>query len=191
MTRPRPRVVFAVAAWLVAVVLAAISLVLLALGSPGLASDRAPGWLIAVLYLTNVALPTVGALITVRRPGNPIGPILLVAGISVFAWFGASAYATYALALRPDLPGGLIALWIAGWAPFPYADALLTFVPLLYPDGRFLSPRWRLLGWLVGAVAIGQSVGVAFGRPVLQFQPGFFGDASAGFGGGSFALAAL
>jgi hypothetical protein len=173
MTWPRPRVVFALAAWLAAVALAVISLVLLALGSSGLASQDSPRWLMAALYLTNVALPTVGALITVRRPGNPIGPILLVAGLSVFAWFSSSAYATYALAIRPDLPGGLIAVWVAEWAPFPYADALLVFVPLLYPDGRFLSRRWRLVGWLVGALAIAQFVGVAFGRPVLQVQPGF------------------
>ena len=173
MSRPRPRVLFAVAVWLAAVGLAVISLVLLALGSLGLASQDSPRWLMAALYLTNVALPTVGALVTVRRPENPIGPILLVAGLSVFAWFSASAYATYALAIRPDLPGGVIALWLAGWAPFPYADALLVFVPLLYPDGRFLSRRWRLIGWSVGALVIAQFVGVAFGRTVLQFQPGF------------------
>jgi hypothetical protein len=117
-------------------------------------------------------MPTVGALVTVRRPGNPIGPILLVAGLSVFAWFSSSAYATYALVIRPDLPGGVIAIWLAGWAPLPYADALLNFVPLLYPDGRFLARRWRFFGWLVGALLIAQLVGVAFGRPVLQFQPG-------------------
>ena len=168
MTRPRARVVFAVAAWLVAVVLAAISLVLLALGSSGLASEDSPRWLVAALYLANLSLPTVGALVTVRRPGNPIGPILLVAGVSLFAWLSSSAYATYALAIRPDLPGGVIALWLSGWAPFPFAYALLNFVPLLYPNGRFLSRRWRVIGLLVSALWIAQSVGVAFGRPVLQ-----------------------
>jgi len=169
----QPRVVFAVTAWLAAVALAVIALVLLALGSLGLASQDSPRWLMGLMYLTNLALPTVGALITIRRPGNPIGPILLVAGVSAFAWFCSSAYATYALAIRPDLPGGVIALWFAGWTPFPYGDALLWFVPLLYPDGRFLSRRWRLMGWSIGALATIQLVGVAFGRPVLQFQPGF------------------
>jgi hypothetical protein len=173
MRRLGARLLLALGAWAVAVVLAAISLVLLALGSSGLASEDSPRWLVAVLYLVNLPLPTVGALVTMRRPGNPIGPFLLVAGVSVFAWFSSSAYATYALAIRPDLPGGLIALWVAGWAPFPYADALLVFVPLLYPDGRFLSRRWRPIGWSVGALVIAQFVGVAFGRPVLQFQPGF------------------
>ena len=167
MRWPRLRVILAVAAWLAALVLAVMSLVLLALGSLGLASEDSPRWLVAALYLANVPLPTVGALVTVRRPGNLIGPILLVAGLSVFAWFSSSAYATYALVIRPDLPGGVIAVWFAGWLPFPYAYALLNFVPLLYPDGRFLSRRWSLIGWLVGALGVAQSVGVAFGRPVL------------------------
>ncbi len=168
MSWPRPRVLFAVAAWLAAVALAVISLVLLALGSSGIASEDAPRWLLAAVYLAYVALPTVGALVTVRRPGNPIGPILLIAGLSVFAWFSSSAYAIYALVLKPELGGGVIASWFSGWVPFPYAYALLVFVPLLYPDGRFLSRRWRLIGWLVGAWAIAQFVAAAFGRPVLQ-----------------------
>jgi hypothetical protein len=168
MRRPQLRTLFAIAAWLAALVLAVVSLVLLALGSSGIASDNSPRWLVAMLYLANLSLPTVGALVTVRRPGNPIGPLLLVAGLSVFAWVSSSGYATYALAIRPDLPGGVIALWLSGWTPLPYAYALLDFVPLLYPDGRFLSQRWRVIGWLVGALWVVQSVGVAFGRPVLQ-----------------------
>jgi hypothetical protein len=106
--------------------------------------------------------------VTLRRPGNLIGPILLVAGVSLFLWFSSSAYATYALVIRPDLPGGVFAIWVAGWAPFPYALALLDFVPLIYPNGRFLSRRWRVFGWIVGAFGIAQFVGVGFGRPVLQ-----------------------
>jgi hypothetical protein len=168
MTLPRPRVLIALAAWLAAVVLAAVSLVLLALGSSGIAGEDAPRWLMAAVYVTYVLLPTVGTLITVRRPGNPIGPLLLVAGLSAFAWFSTSAYAKYALVIRPDLPGGVTALWLSGWAPFAYGFLLLVFVPLLYPDGRFLSPRWRLIGWLVGALWLAQVVGAAFGRPVLQ-----------------------
>jgi hypothetical protein len=168
MRRPQLRTLFAIAAWLAALVLAVVSLVLLALGSSGIASDNSPRWLVAMLYLANLSLPTVGALVTLRRPGNPIGPLLLVAGLSVFAWVSSSGYATYALAIRPDLPGGVIALWLSGWTPLSYAFALLAFVPLLYPDGRFLSQRWRVIGWLAGALVVVQSVGVAFGRPVLQ-----------------------
>jgi hypothetical protein len=170
---PGLRVLFAVAAWLAAVVLAAFSLVLLALGSTVFGLENSPGWLMAALYLASVSLPTVGALVTIRRPGNLIGPILLAAGVSLFLWFSSSAYATYALVVRPDLPGGVFAIWLAGWAPFPYALALLDFIPLLYPDGRFLSRRWNLFALLVGAVGVAQFVGVGFGRPVLQSGTSF------------------
>jgi hypothetical protein len=168
MTRAPRRVLLAFAAWLVAVMLAVNSLVLLALGSTGFGLDSSRAWLMAVLYLAYLSLPTVGALVTARRPGNLIGPILLVAGVSLFLWFSSAAYATYALVIRPDVPGGVVAIWIAGWAPFAYALALLDFVPLLYPDGRYLSGRWRLIGWIVAAVGIAQFIGVGFGRPILQ-----------------------
>ena len=162
------RVLLAGAVWIASVALAVISLLLLALGSSGIVGGGSPGWLVAAVYLAYVLLPTVGALVTVRRPENPIGPLLLVAGLSVFAWYSASAYATYTLVIRPDLPGGVIGLWLSGWAPFGYAYMLLVFVPLLYPDGHFLSRRWRLIAWLVGALWIAQFVGAAFGRQVLQ-----------------------
>jgi hypothetical protein len=127
---------------------------------------------VAAVYLAYVPLPTVGLLVTLRRPGNPIGPLLLVAALSVFGWFSASAYAAYALVIRPDMPGGAIALWLSGWAPFGYVYMLLVFVPLIYPDGRFLSRRWHLIGWLVGVLWIAQFVGAAFGRSVLQLGSG-------------------
>jgi hypothetical protein len=166
------RVLLALGAWIASVTLAAISLVLLALGSLGIAGEGSPRWLVAAVYLAYVPLPTVGALVTARRPGNSIGPLLLVASLSVFAWFSASAYATYALVIRPDLPGGTFALWLSGWSPFGYAYMLLVFVPLLYPNGQLLSRRWRLIGWLAGVLWIAQFVGAAFGRSVLQLGYG-------------------
>jgi hypothetical protein len=169
MTLPRPRALLVAAAWLVAVGLAAISLVLLALGSslwPLGSADAPPAWLMAAVYLVYVPLPTIGALVTLRRPGSPIGPILLVAGLSDFAWFSSSAYALFAVG-RPDLPGRVIAGWIATWVFVPDILALLVFLPLLFPDGRFLSRRWRAAGWLAGVVGTCQLAALALGRPAL------------------------
>ena len=126
----------------------------------------------AALYLAYVPLPTIGAVITVRRPENVIGPLLLIAGVSVFAWFSTLAYATYALVIRPDLSGGVIAIWLQAWVSFPYVYVLLVFLPLLFPDGRFVSRRWRLLGWFVGALFVAQSLAAAFGRPVIVTNVG-------------------
>jgi hypothetical protein len=165
--RPRPRVLLVAASWLAAVALAAVSLVLLALGSSGFPPDPPPAWLAAAMYLFYLPLPTVGALLTVRRPENPIGPMLLVAGLSAFLWFGSAAYAVFAVE-RPDLPGRVIAGWIATWVFEPYFLALLVFVPLLFPDGRFLSRRWRAIGWLAAVVGACQLAAQAFVRPVLM-----------------------
>jgi hypothetical protein len=145
----------AVAAWLAAVALAVASLVLLALGSSGIFGQNAPPWIMAAVYLWYVPLPTVGALVTIRRPGNPIGPLLLAAGISVFAWYSSSAYATYALVIRPDLPGGVIALWVSDGSPlgtstrFSCSCRCSTRTAGCSRDAGFLlGGSWAPCGWL-------------------------------------------
>ena len=47
--------------------------------------------------------------------------------------------------------------WVSAWALPVALGLLLTFLPLLFPDGRPPSPRWRPVGWL-GAGAIALSV---------------------------------
>src|SRR5215204_52194 len=46
------------------------------------------------------------------------------------------------------LPGARSALWITYWLYIP-AVSLISFVFLLFPDGRLPSPRWRPVAWLV------------------------------------------
>jgi hypothetical protein len=170
MMRPRARTLLAAAAWVAAIGLAAMSFVLLALGSSAFVSpasvDPPPWWLEAAVLLAYLPLPTVGALVTSRRPGNPIGPILLVAGLLVFAYFSSESYALLA-GRRADLPGRVIAGWLATWIEQPNVVLVLTFLPLLFPDGRFLSRRWRVVGWVAGVLAACQLVAQALGRPAL------------------------
>jgi hypothetical protein len=55
----------------------------------------------------------------------------------------------YTLQTAPDaLPGGPLAIWVNYWAWPLGAGLLLTFVPLLFPDGRLPSRRWRPVAWL-------------------------------------------
>src|SRR5215217_9723782 len=45
-------------------------------------------------------------------------------------------------------PGGGLAVWVSHWAWAPGLGLALTFVPLLFPDGRLPSRRWRPVAWL-------------------------------------------
>ncbi len=138
----------------------------LAVGSLILAllNGRSPGeilvdeGIIGIAILT-VAFSIVGALIASNRPENPIGWIFLAAaffqGLANFGY----EYATYALLTRPGvLPLGALASWIGNWIWAPGLGLILVFLPLLFPDGRPPSRRWRWVGWLgglsVGTIAV-------------------------------------
>jgi hypothetical protein len=106
----------------------------------------------------------VGALIVAHRPGNTIGWIF--SAIALLAITGALAqeYANYAF---PTLPGAVLAAWYASWTWFPTLGLALVFTPLLFPDGRLASPRWRPVAWLAGAVTAAITALTAL-QPTLQ-----------------------
>ena len=106
---------------------------------------------------------TAGAIISSRLPGNAVGWIFLAIGLLLGLLFAASAYAELAIDL--DLPGGWFAAWISTWIFIPAAFGLPMFLLLLFPDGRFVSNRWRMVGWLLGVL-------VTFAAASKALQPG-------------------
>ncbi len=118
--------------------------------------------IIAPLAAWAVTSSTVGALIVSRRPENPVGWLLGVIGVLVGtnAFFGQYAY--YALVGRiSSLPGGGAAAWLATW-PIVLAFGLFTYLFLLFPEGRLLSPRWRWILWFSGAAIAASTLSEAF-----------------------------
>jgi hypothetical protein len=114
--------------------------------APGAFTDSVP------LLLTFAAFMVVGALIVAHRPGNAIGWIF--SAIALLATTGALAgeYATFVTTTRPGvLPAPMLAAWWAAWTWYPAIALTLTFIPLLFPTGRPLTPRWRPVAWLGGA----------------------------------------
>jgi hypothetical protein len=108
-----------------------------------------------------VSFSPLGMLIATRRPENPLGwlfcAIGLFGGVDLFC----GVYAAYALlAEHGSLPGGKLSAWIDSWVWIPVV-ALLAFVPLLFPNGRLPSPRWRPFAWFVGVAAVGGIVAMA------------------------------
>src|ERR671916_897622 len=106
---------------------------------------------IVMIATLTVAFSVVGAMIGSHRPGNPIGWIFCAAalfqGLAVFG----DEYATYALITRPgSLTLGPEMSWLTEWIWAPGLGLILVFLPLLFPDGRPPSRRWRWVAWLGG-----------------------------------------
>jgi hypothetical protein len=117
-------------------------------------------WAIALVFAG------VGSLIATRQPGNAIGWIFLSVGVSAGLAEVAHAYADYwvggsggseALAKTAAWYGSL------SWIPFILVPA--TFLLLLFPDGRLLSPRWRPIAWCA-------ALGIAGGFVTQGLTPG-------------------
>ena len=116
------------------------------------------GLLAGALFLI---FPLVGALIATRRPGNPIGWVLLANGLLWMLTGAIDYYAVYGVASPGSVPLPIMAAGINNWLWVPAVGLLGTFVFLLFTDGRLPSRRWRTLAWLSGAVIVLASVGVA------------------------------
>jgi hypothetical protein len=96
----------------------------------------------------------VGLIIVRRHPENAIGWLFcslgLINGIESFV----EEYAVYTLYTHPGaLPYGDYAAWLRQWI-WIVAIAHGPFLFLLFPDGRYHSRGWRLVGWgvLIGAL---------------------------------------
>jgi len=108
-----------------------------------------PAWFSAAFAL-------VGFVVAWRKPGNPLGWIMLAVGGFLALSEDASFYVVAAYQL-----GGLPLGWVAllaqpTWAPAIVLVGLLIF---LFPDGRLPSPRWRWALWLYLGVAALWAVG--------------------------------
>jgi signal transduction histidine kinase len=96
----------------------------------------------------------IGALAVSRQPGNLVGWLFLATGV-----VAAMQLFTGEFALSLYRHGGpLLAVqwlaWPANWVWILPFGALFTLLPLLFPDGRLPSRRWRPLAWLaLGLIA--------------------------------------
>ncbi|MEO7803059.1 MAG: hypothetical protein ABIS18_01025, partial [Actinomycetota bacterium] len=116
--------------------------------------------------LVLMGYPTVGALIASRQPQNAIGWIFLTFGLGPAIYIFSRGYATYALVTSPGaLPGARWFAWLQAWITLPTFALGLTFLLLLYPNGRLLTFRWRSFARLA-ALAVGMLVFLS------AFQPG-------------------
>ena len=113
--------------------------------------------------------PTVGAVIVARQPRNRIAWLCCAVGLLVGPAFLGQDYAWYGLVHRPgSLPGGLAMAWLGEWPWFVALGLMLTFLLLLFPNGRLVSRRWRVIAWAAGAELAVVWVVIAFAPRPLE-----------------------
>jgi len=135
-------------AWLLPLVTVAVVCVMVPL-SRGTTDEEGVEILFALAFVTYA---TVGALIASRHPRNPVG--WLFAALGLGSAVTETLYA-YAAGVADGTRAGR-SHTAAAWVSATVGEAgfiLLVLLLLLFPDGRFLSRRWRAVG--VGAIALG------------------------------------
>jgi hypothetical protein len=132
-----------------------VALAGLARGNPGSSDDDGFGllafWLLTLIYAF------VGVAIARREPGNAIGWIFL--GLSI--WISATWALGFALSSvgRPEIAD---VIGHSVWIPPIVIPA--TWVVLIFPDGRPLTPRWRVLVYITLLATLGFALQIAFGE---------------------------
>jgi signal transduction histidine kinase len=104
--------------------------------------------------ITVLILGAVAALIAIRRPENPIGWLMLGAGIFGGLIDLTTNYAGFAVYMHPGLPGGYWVYWVGQSIWLLLFDLLLVLIPMFFPDGRLLSRRWLIPIGLTGALSL-------------------------------------
>jgi hypothetical protein len=118
-----------------------------------------------LIFLSFLAFPIVGALITSRHPKNPVGWICLAVGL-----FWTLIFLGDSIPGSGPYPVTIAALTQAIW--IPPIGLLGIYLILLFPDGKLPSRRWRPLAWLSGVVMVLASVRITFGPGPLEGHPG-------------------
>jgi hypothetical protein len=150
-------------------------------------SARAVLTTVALQAVWAMSFPLVGAVIATHRPGNPLGWIFLVIGLSQGLVVCGYEYASYVFRTAPGTaPGGGLGVWVSQWAWAPGLGLLLTFVPLLFPDGRLPSRRWRPVAWLstipIVVIPVLTAVALWSWRGPALLDPSSVSEATSGLG---------
>jgi hypothetical protein len=170
-TTPRSRTPLAWSLWLAAFGCCAVGLVVaLPLTRPLTAVVLAEGAVRALVYPLGYA--TIGLVLTLRRPSNPIGWLFAAAGLVWSLPIPSEPWLDRLVADHHPLP--LLAQAAAVYGEFNWAPATVlgvTLPALLVPGGRLRSRRWRPVAATAVAAAALVLVGSALAPARLEDHP--------------------
>ena len=118
--------------------------------------DVTDSWTFSSVFdvVVGIGVPAIGLVIASRRRENPLGWLLLAAGLVLGVVTFSRAYALYALVADPgSLPAGRAFAWLSNWM-WTIPISLLPFLFLLFPTGRLPASRWRPVAWFCGTVLV-------------------------------------
>ena len=121
----------------------------------------------------------VGAVVASRQPRNPVGWFFVVSATCWAVNEATGRYAVYGLVIEPgSLPLAHLMAWPSTWMGVSALMLIILFLPLYFPDGRLLSPRWRPVLWLALLFSVGFGVvfGALFPGEMDELSPGVAGD---------------
>ncbi|WP_049556187.1 sensor histidine kinase [Nonomuraea sp. SBT364] len=112
----------------------------------------------AAFIAVGLILPVLGRLLAARRPDLPYGWLLLAAAVC----FGVGVCGAGLTRVAPGLAAAALVAMVA------FYGLSWVYIPLLFPEGRLPSRRWRPVAWLAG-IAITLH---ATGNLLVPFLPG-------------------
>jgi hypothetical protein len=102
-----------------------------------------------------VGYAAAGALVAARHPRNAVGWLLLGVALTVSLMVGGDTYV-----IPHANPGYVAVAWVSGWLFYVWFALVVAFLPLVFPTGQLLSPRWRVVLWFEVATLVA-GVGLA------------------------------
>jgi hypothetical protein len=122
----------------------------------------------------------VGALVALRQPENAVGWLLLAVAI---AFAGVEAGEAYVQA--PANPARVWVAWPTSWATNVWFALAVIVLPLVFPDGRLPSRRWRPVLWLgIADLVLGAASAALISGPLELQEASTQIDNPLGVGGG-------
>jgi hypothetical protein len=129
----------------------AVGTVAVVIGAALFAFDQLPLDL-PLIALAVLAMATVGCVLAIRVPANAVGWLLAVSALALGVEILGLAYAQGSQALAGgSWPGTAVAAWLYSNMLSVPVLIMTIGIPLVFPDGRLLSRRWR---WLVALVIL-------------------------------------
>jgi hypothetical protein len=112
------------------------------------------GWDVFKEIAPDAAFFVVGLILRARRPGNLVGNLCFAIGVIGFVTWLLTQYAGYGLVTHPGSLRGARAIEVVLQGSWAWELVFLVVLVCVFPHGRRLPGRWRIIPW-TSALAFG------------------------------------